>query len=102
MIPLLMRYVAPMNPVSEHPDGVTLRVHVVAGASRTEIKGLHGEAIKVRVSAPPEGGKANQMLLDLVEDVTGGRASIVGGASSRAKVILVRGVDVGTVRRSFQ
>jgi hypothetical protein len=91
-----------MNPISEHPDGATLRVHVVPGASRTEIKGRHDKAIKIRISAPPEGGKANRVLLDLVEDVTGGRASILSGASSRTKVILVRGVDVGTVQRSFR
>jgi len=97
-----MGYVAPMNPVSEHADGATLRVHVVPGASRTEIKGLHGDAIKVRVSAPPEGGKANQALVDLVEDTTGGRASILSGASSRTKVILIRGVDAGSVQRSFR
>jgi hypothetical protein len=91
-----------MNPVSEHPDGATLRVHVVPGASRTEIKGLHDEAIKIRVSAPPEGGKANRVLLDLVEAATGGRASILSGASKRTKVLLIRGVDAGRVRRSFQ
>ena len=102
MIRAVMEYVAVVNPVSEHPDGATVRVHVVPGASRTEISGLHGDAIKVRVSAPPEGGKANQALLDLVEDTTGGRASILSGASSRTKVILIRGADVGGVQRSFR
>ena len=91
-----------MNPVSDHPEGVTLRVRVVPGASRTEIKGLHGDAIKVRVSAPPENGKANQALIGLVEDITGGRASIISGASSRSKVVLIRGVDAVGVQRSLR
>jgi uncharacterized protein (TIGR00251 family) len=91
-----------MDPVSEHPDGATLRVHVVPGASRTEIKGRYGDSIKIRVSAPPEGGKANRVLVDFVEDTTGGRAAILSGVSSRTKVILIRGVEVGSVRRSFR
>ena len=41
-------YVAPMKPISDHEDGATLHVRVVPGASRTEIKGLIGETIKVR------------------------------------------------------
>jgi len=90
-----------MNSVSDHPEGATLRVHLVPGASRTEIKGLHGDAIRVRVSAPPEDGKANQALIDLVEVTAGGRASILSGASSRSKVVLIRGVGAGDVRRSF-
>lgn len=102
LIRALIRYVAPMNPVSEHHDGATLRVRVVPGASRTEIKGPYGDAIKVRVSAPAEGGKANQALLDLVEDTTGGRASMLSGGSSRSKVVLIRGVDAADVRRSFR
>jgi uncharacterized protein (TIGR00251 family) len=91
-----------MNPVSEHHDGATLRVRVVPGASRTEIKGPHGDAIKVRLSAPAEGGKANRALLDLVEHTTGGRASVLSGGSSRSKVVLIRGVDAADVRRSFR
>ena len=91
-----------MKPVSDHPEGVTLRVHIVPGASRTEIKGPYGDAIKVRVSAPPEGGRANQALVDFVEGATGGRASILSGASSRTKVILIRGVDAATVQQRFR
>ena len=102
LVRAVMEYVAPMDPVSEHPDGATLRVHVVPGASRTEIKGRYGDSIKIRVSAPPEGGKANRVLVDFVEDTTGGRAAILSGVSSRTKVILIRGVEVGSVRRSFR
>ena len=102
LVRAVIGYVAPMNPVSEHPEGATLRVHVVPGASRTEIKGVYGDAIRVRVQAPPEGGKANRALVDLVETTTGGRASIFSGASSRTKVLLIRGVDADSVRRSFR
>ena len=91
-----------MNPISDHPQGATLRVHVVPGASRTEIKGRHGDAIKVRVSAPPEAGRANQAVTDLIEDTCGGRASILSGQTSRTKVVLVRGGDAAHLRRMLE
>ena len=102
VVPALIGYVAPMNPVSEHPEGATLRVRVVPGASRTEIKGLYGDAIKVRLSATPEDGKANKALVDLLEHTTGGRASILSGTSSRSKLVLIRGVNVASVQRSIR
>ena len=102
LVRTLIGYVAPMKPISEHEEGATLRVRVVPGASRTEIKGRYADAIKVRVSAPPEDGRANRALLDLVESTTGGRASMLSGASSRSKVVLIRGVDAAHVRRRFR
>ncbi len=83
-----------MQPITSHADGVTVRVLVVPGASRTEIKGRHGDSIKVRVAAPPEGGKANRAVVDLIQKVVGGKVELVGGVASRQKVVLIRGVDV--------
>jgi uncharacterized protein (TIGR00251 family) len=91
-----------MDPITANPDGVTVRVHVVPGASRTEIKGRHGDAIKIRVAAPPEAGRANQAVIDLFETALGGRASIVSGQTSRRKVVLVRGGDVARARRLLE
>jgi len=98
----MIGYVAMVNPISDHPNGATLRVHVVPGASRTEITGRHGDAIKVRVSAPPESGRANRAVVDLIEDTVGGRASIVSGKTSRTKVVLVRGGNVAHLRRILE
>jgi len=88
-----------MDPISSHPDGVSIRVLVVPGASRTEVKGLHGDSIRVRVAAPPEGGKANRAVIDLVEREVGGRAEILSGETSRNKVVVIRGVDVTAASR---
>ena len=44
-------------------DGVVLDVSVVPGASRTEPVGLHGDALRVRLAAPPADGKANEALV---------------------------------------
>ena len=102
LIPTVMGYVAVVNPISDHPDGATVRVHVVPGASRTEIKGWHGDAIKVRVSAPAVDGRVNRAVTNLIEETFGGRASIVSGQTSRTKVVLVRGGDAALLRRTFE
>lgn len=88
----LVGYVAPMDAIAEHADGVLVHVHVVPGASRSEIKGRHGDAIKVRVAAPAEGGRANRAVVKLLSSATGGRASIASGETSRSKSVVIRGV----------
>ena len=86
-------YVCSMEPVASHTEGVTVRVRVVPGASRTEVKGRYGDAIKIRVSAPPKGGRANRAVVDLLEQLVGGSAEIVKGPTSQSKTVLIRGVD---------
>ena len=72
---------------------------MVPGASRSEIKGIHGELLRIRVSAPPEGGRANREVCRLLEEVTGARAELLSGATSRRKQLLLRDVDIETARR---
>ncbi len=96
-----MSYVCPVEPVSEHPEGVIVRVRVVPGASRTEIKGRYGNVIKIRVSAPPEGGRANRAVVDLFERLVGGGVEIMKGSSSQSKSVLIRGVDRSTVAEAL-
>lgn len=56
----------PLDPI---PGGVALRVKVVPGASRTKVAGLLGDRLKVAVAAPPEGGKANIAVCELIADL---------------------------------
>ena len=72
-----------------------LKVKAVPGASRSEIVGRLGEALKVRVAAPPEGGKANREILALLAErlgLAGADVTLVSGAASAAKVVALRGV----------
>lgn len=74
---------------------ISLRLRVVPGASRTEIAGRHGEAWKVRVTAPAEGGRANEAALALLAETLAlprRDVSLTSGASSRDKVVLLTGV----------
>jgi uncharacterized protein (TIGR00251 family) len=76
--------------------GVALRLHVQPGARVTEIVGMHGDALKVRLAAPPVDGKANACLVDFLADRLGiakSSVSIVGGETSRTKRVRVDGVS---------
>ncbi len=81
---------------------VVLRLHVQPGAGRTAIVGRHGDALKVRVAAPPSGGRANEACAQLVAEVLGVKSSQVtlsGGESSRQKRLTVSGVEPEEVTR---
>jgi uncharacterized protein (TIGR00251 family) len=70
----------------------------VPGAARTGLVGRHGTSWKVRVSAPPEGGRANEAVVRLVAATVGvrsGDVSIVAGHGSRDKVVAVEGLTAG-------
>jgi uncharacterized protein (TIGR00251 family) len=86
-------------------DAVVLSVHVVPAAGRTAVVGRHGAALKVRVGAPPEGGRANDATAALLAETFGVPASsveLVGGGSSRQKRFRVAGVEVDEVRRRLE
>lgn len=83
------------------PGGVQLQLHVQPGASRTGIAGLHGDALKVRVAAPPALGRANRELLDYLAELLGvarARIALVKGESGRRKTVTVQGIDFETAR----
>jgi uncharacterized protein len=75
----------------------TLTLHIQPGAKKTEVAGLHGEALKIRLAAPPVDGKANAALLAFVATSLGlprAAVELKSGQTSRRKVVTVRGVDV--------
>jgi uncharacterized protein len=86
-------------------DSVVVRVHVQPGAGRTAVVGRHGDALKIRVAAPPQGGRANDAVVALLAEVLGAPAaavSLVSGASSRSKRIRVTGVAPADVDRRLE
>jgi len=88
--------------ITTHGSAVRFAVRVQPRASATEIAGLHGDAVKIRLSAPPVEGAANDALVAFISErfaVARRRVRIVSGAQSRAKVVEVDGVSAGDVRR---
>jgi len=83
---------------------VVLSLHIQPGARKTEIAGLHGEALKIRLAAPPVDGKANECLIGFLAERLGiarSKVELVGGATSRAKRVRVEGVDAASVHRKL-
>jgi uncharacterized protein len=86
-------------------DGVTVSVRVVPRAPRTECVGLAGGALKVKLSAPPVDGAANDALRRWLADLCGCRPSeveVLVGERSRDKVVLVRDVEEADVLRALR
>jgi uncharacterized protein (TIGR00251 family) len=82
-------------------SSVRVSVHVQPRASRSEIIGLHGAALKVRLQAPPVDGAANEALVALLAERLGvARRSVrvIAGLSSRAKTVEVDGTTEDAVR----
>lgn len=76
---------------------VTLTLHVQPGAKRTEIAGLHGEALKIRLAAPPVEGRANEALLKFIAqlfEVPLRQVELKQGGQSRHKVVAIDGSKI--------
>jgi uncharacterized protein (TIGR00251 family) len=75
-------------------DVLTLTLHVQPGAKRTEVAGLHGEALKIRLAAPPVEGRANEALLKFIAESFGvplRQVELKQGGQSRHKVVAITG-----------
>ncbi|MDX6611403.1 MAG: uncharacterized protein QOD75_589 [Blastocatellia bacterium] len=83
-------------------DGViTFQVRVVPRASRSKIAGEHDGALRIRVTAPPVDGAANEEVIRLLAKalgVTRRNVEIVSGQTSKTKRIKVRGISPADLR----
>jgi uncharacterized protein len=80
----------------------TLTLHVQPGAKRTEVAGAHGDALKIRLSAPPVDGKANSALLDYIANLLGlpkSNVRLISGQTSRRKILEVAAAPVDAEQR---
>ena len=93
-----------MNWIMPTKTGVILSVHACPRAAQDAVQGLHGDAVKIRLRAPPADGKANDALiafLSQILDVPARHLSIVAGHGSRRKRVAINGVTVPTVRTNL-
>lgn len=93
-----------MRPLTRTDHGVRLQLRVQPRSSRNRVVGVHGEAIKVQVTAPPVEGAANAAVEDLLSawlDVPRRSITIVKGQGARTKVAEVAAEDPdGLLRRA--
>lgn len=82
-------------------DGrITLTLHIQPGAKKTGFAGLHGDALKIRLAAPPVDGKANAALIRFVAEtlsLPNAAVNLKSGHNSRRKVLEVSGVEASVV-----
>jgi uncharacterized protein (TIGR00251 family) len=79
---------------------VVLSLHIQPGAKKPEVAGLHGEALKIRLHAPPVDGKANDALIAFLAERLGvpkARVVLEAGQTSRSKRVRVVGVTAEAV-----
>jgi len=77
-----------------------LEVKVIPGASRDEVVGMLGAAVKIKLRAPPVEGRANEALLEFLAErlaLPRRAVSLAHGDTSRHKVLLIAGLDLPTV-----
>jgi uncharacterized protein (TIGR00251 family) len=85
--------------------GVILLLHIQPGAKKNEVVGRHGEALKIRLAAPPVDGKANEALIAYLAAKLGvGRTAVelVSGQTARAKRVRIDGVSAEEVLAALE
>lgn len=86
-------------------NAVVMTLHIQPAAKKTEIVGAHGDALKIRLAAPPVDGKANQCLIKFIADQLGLRRSsvaLISGDATRSKRLRVTDIDAATVRAQLK
>lgn len=90
--------------IEQRQSAVRVRIRVQTRASRTEIVGKHGGALKVRLAAPAVEGAANAELVRYIAGllrVARSRLRVVTGETGRTKVIEIEGVEASAVRQAL-
>ncbi len=83
-------------PFKKTKDGIVIEVKVEPRSSKKGIAGVMDNVLKVKLTAPPVEGEANEQLVEVISEVTGVRKSnirIVRGLSSKRKIVEIKGVE---------
>ena len=81
-------------------DGCTLSVRLHPGARKNGVTGVHTDAVKIALTAPPMDGKANEALIAFLAEtlhLPQARVRLVAGATSRAKIVRITGKSAAEV-----
>ncbi len=81
---------------------ITFAVKVVPRAKRTEVAGVEGDAVRIRLNAPPVEGRANEALIKFLAEIFGiskSSVEILSGETGRKKRVRLRGVRGEQMRK---
>jgi uncharacterized protein (TIGR00251 family) len=82
-----------MQFIREHPEGIIFKIFVQPRSSKTMIVGLHGDTLKLKLTAPPVDNAANKMCIKFLAKqlgVSNSQIEIISGHTSRTKKLLLR------------
>jgi hypothetical protein len=77
-------------------NSINIQVQIQPRSSKDQIVGLHNGRLKIKISAPPVDGKANQALIEFIAKALGvskSKVEIVKGHSSKLKTLKISGID---------
>lgn len=95
-----MTPVIPAGLVTETSDGITIRLHLQPRAAKTELCGIHGDELKVRVTSPPVDDAANKLCVAFFAKtfkVPKSNVTIISGQKSRHKKLHIAGITLKDV-----
>ena len=91
-----------MIPVGETSDGVVFNIRVIPRASRCELAGIQGDALKLRITAPRVEGAANKECIRFLSGILGVKKSqikIIAGYRSKNKKVSISGINRKDIER---
>ena len=90
-----------MLSIQDYPSGISFKIRVQPKSSRNQIVGTQGDAIKIKVTAPPAEGAANKACMEMLAKALGVPKSsleITAGPASRNKTIFIQCDPVAAIR----
>jgi uncharacterized protein len=87
--------------ITQKDNALLLNVKVVPNSSRTQIAGILGDALKIKVAQPPEAGRANRAVIELLADalhIPPAQISITAGHTQPRKTVRITGVSAETLQ----
>lgn len=93
-----------MIPVKETHEGIVFKIRVLPRSSKCDIAGIQGDALKIKITAPPVEGKANSECIKFLSDRLGikrSQISIVAGHTSKNKTIAISGTTRSDMETIF-
>ena len=90
-----------MSFVTDTPAGAVLNLRIVPRAAKNALAGEHGDALKIRLCAPPVDGAANAALVEFLAETFAlprARVQLLSGQTSRTKRVLLAGLSAAQVR----
>ncbi len=85
-----------------HSEGTILPVRAQPGARKNAVVGEHGGALKIAVTAPPEDGRANEAITEILRDwleMKRSQVELVGGRTNRNKQFLIRDITAAELEQ---